>query len=226
MKKLLSLTLFILPWFILNGQQGIMTFKVVHLQIPDSVVSPQINSMQKNLSSMFTMRIYFRPGMSRMEVEALNGVLYLQNFWSTNKGELTIYSDVFGRRTKTRLQKNEIDKLMEVSQDSLLGNEIIRTSQYKSIMGLKCQLVKFKQHDGELWISPDLHIPVIGYGLERFGLYGLGGFPLEYSINISGMSMIIRAVGLTNNTSKDDFLQPGGYESINWDEFSKQGFRF
>lgn len=229
MKKLFFLVLFSVHiWIVVtNGQQGIMTFKVVQLQVPDSLVSQQINTIKKNISSQFTMRIYFRPGLSRMEVEALNGMIYIQNFWVDGKQELTIFSDVFGRRTKTRLNKDEIHKLVEMNKDSLAGDEIIRTNQFKSVMGLKCQLIKFKDHEQEeLWISPDLHLPVVGYGLERFGINGLGGFPLEYSINISGLSLTIRAIDLNNKTSKDDFLQPGGYENLTWDEFIKLGTGF
>lgn len=203
-----------------RAQEGILTYKVIEMNIPDSI-STKMPSGIKDVSKWFTMRIYFKRGQTRTEMEAMNGLVYIQNFWKEDKQELTVFSDLLGRRQKVIVPKAELDKFMNQSRDTPQKMDLVRPGQRKSIMGLSCELVRIQDYPGEFWICPDIRIPAIGYGLERFGLTGLGGLPLEYSLKISGFNVVVRAVDLTNKISKDDFIYPGGYETIQWGEYLK-----
>ncbi|MCB0659148.1 MAG: hypothetical protein KDC57_23565 [Saprospiraceae bacterium] len=230
MKRFLFLILSILGAFPGWSQRGAMTFSVTKFELADSLAR-SLDTLESRsglpLENMFKnvkFNVYFKPDFTRSEVNVLNGIIKLNYFWDRKSKEVMLFSDVFGRRTKVKMDPVDVE---ELRSEDIPRNELnIQRfpEDKKTIMGLPVYRVHVSPGDRDdfgmdLYVCPDLKIPFVGYGIEQVSTELLGGTPLSYQFNQGVMSIQFELTGLENHVDDKVFRFPGGYTEKTMDEY-------
>ncbi|HPR00597.1 MAG TPA: hypothetical protein PK066_13715 [Saprospiraceae bacterium] len=231
MRKLILILILFIAGNTGFAQRGVMTFSVTEFKLPDSMAQ-QMDTLESRsglpLQSMFKqihLNVYFKPDFTRSEVTIMNGIVKLNYYWNRANNEVTLFSDVFGRRTKVKMDPMDVNAL---SADDIPEQDLhIQRfpEEHKTIMGLPVERVRVGSPDGpgiDLFVCPALKIPFVGYGIEQLTTDLLGGTPLGYRLQEGLLAVQFEVTKLENQVDESAFRLPGGYTEKSMEEYLKE----
>lgn len=232
MRKLFLFTILLIAGVSAMAQRGVMTFSVTEFKLPDSLAR-QMDTLESRsglpLENMFRqvhLNVYFKPDFTRTEVTIMNGVIKLNYYWNRGSNEVMLFSDVFGRRTKVKLDPLAMGTLNadEIAEEDLHIQRF--PEDHKTIMGLPVQRVRVSSSANgpgiDLFVCPSLKIPFVGYGIEQFTTDLLGGTPLGYRLNEGPLAVQFEVTKLENHVDEAAFRLPGGYTEKSMEEYIQE----
>ncbi len=207
------------------------------IQIPEFDLGSDGESDGFDISQMldnFKMNIYWNNKRSRTEINVMNGLIHTQYFKEMKGDAVTMFYDMMGRKYKIRLQEDELNQIKDQGIKEMPVPDITRFSgQRKEILGYDCYRIKidYGTTDGpdmEAYVAPSLQVPIVGYGMESLNLGTLNGVPLEYTLSMSGVKIVISAINLSTKVRSADLEYPGGYTEKTLEEFANEmgSFKF
>ncbi len=198
MKKIVALFFVIALSFSVRSQdfEGIITFAISY---------PNLNAEMKAMKSALPkeMEFFVKEGKAKMEQSFMGGTMVVLFDGSTSLTET--YTDLMGQKIKTIITKEDLEKSI---QNIDVDIQIIKDEQ-KNIAGYRCKKVILKQTgqpDLTLFISEAIKVKSVMALSPRFA--DLNGFPLEYSVNMNGMAMLLTAKKVEKKFVEDAAFNP------------------
>jgi hypothetical protein len=166
--------------------------------------------------------IYFNKKKQKFEMSMMGGLVEITSFTDLNTEESTMLTNVMGNKAMVKMSKEETEKQKEKNQKPEFEVTFDKSDK-KEIVGYKCYKAVLKDKDGTTittYVTDEIKTK-----LEFFNQMfpGLEAFPLEYSIDAGGISLVFSAQEFNTKVAKDTFDIPTeGYPEMTLEEFEKQ----
>ena len=197
-----------------NIKEGSVIFELTTIE-SDSPDAQMMKGSRMNIS--------FNKKNQKLEMSFMGGMMEIATITNNDTEESTMLTNIMGKKAMVKMSKEESDKQkaknvkpeFEISFDK---------NDKKEILGYKCYKALLKSKDGSAistYVTDEIKTSKLDFFNEM--LPGLDAFPLEYSIENTGMVMIFSAQEFNTKVSSDVFEIPAeGYTEMTMEEFEKE----
>jgi Domain of unknown function (DUF4412) len=168
------------------------------------------------------MNLYFNKKKQKFEISMMGGMVEIISITDLTTEESTMLTNVMGNKSMVKMSKEETEKQKEKNQKPEF-EVIFDKKDKKEIVGYSCYRATLKGEDGTVittYVTDEIKTK-----LEFFNQMfpGLNVFPLEYSIDAGGISLVFAAQEFKTKVDSDTFNIPTeGYTEMTLEEFEKQ----
>lgn len=168
------------------------------------------------------MNIYFNKKKQKFEMNMMGGLMEIITITDLGTEESTMLTNIMGNKSMVKMTKEEAEK--QKGKGEKPDYEIsFDKKDKKEIAGYKCYKAMLKSKDGGVvntYVTDEIKTNLKFFN-EMFP--GLNVFPLEYSIENGGISLVFSAQEFNTKLASDAFDIPTeGYTEMTFEEFEKQ----
>lgn len=200
---------------------GYVKMEIIDIKANDPSIQAQVGMMKGTVTEVF-----FNKEKSLTSMSMMGGMMETKTLvnLSDKTGFMLFNMEMLGQKVKVDLTET-MQKQDKESKDLNLDVKYF-PEEKKEILGYSCYKAVIKQNMGGqdteliLYITEDIEnasSPIQGIDGKK-----IKGYPLEYSVNAQGVSMIYSATELKKDIDPKVFeLSTEGYEEKTMDEFQK-----
>jgi hypothetical protein len=222
MKKLSALILTIFLGFNAWAQTMVKEAFVQYEMTEVSSSDPQTESMLQMMKGS-TIDIYFNEKQQRTDIDMMGGMMKMQTFTGLD-GEApnAMYMDMMGRKLKIPMTDAEMEQYQQKEDGNAKPTIEEVSGEGKTILGFKCKKIKMSMEGQEFnliaYVTDQISSPKSVLQNTNTDV-DLGGFPLEYTIEHSQMSMTYSAKQFKKELDSNTMSPPAGYEEMSFEDF-------
>lgn len=199
MKNILLTTLSILLLTLSSFSQdfeGEMEFKMEYTNVPEGM------EMYK---AMAAQKMFYKIKGPMVRVDMKQSMFDMTSITNTKTGTVLMLSNMLGKKTAEYLDYTDDDITDTV--------KMVKKSGTKTILGYVCKRADLVGESGNTLVTYWYSNKFPGYKSPEYPNMQLDGFPLEYTINVSGIEMTATAITITEKSISDsEFEIPKGYK--------------
>lgn len=204
--------------------KGYVKYEVTEFKV-DEKADPQM-AMMENMMKGTKTKLYFSDEKALTKINSMGGMSIIKMIVD-KVGNSEMYMDMMGQKFLLKMSKADTEKIIEENKDKK-PEFIHHKDKTKEILGYKSHLVTSKDGEEgapqmELWITTEIETKgMVSQGMNN---EEIGGFPLEYTVNIPGQfSMTTKATKFEKDFDENVFdFDKTGYLEKSIDELQNMG---
>jgi len=217
MKFTIAAVLFFSVSAVSTAQKNVKEGSVIYELTTIESDAPEVQMMKGS-----RMNLYFNKKKQKFEMNMMGGLMEITTITDVETEESTMLTNIMGNKAMVKMSKEDAEKqrAKNVKPDYDIA---LDKNDKKEIAGYNCYKAKLTDKEGNvvnIYVTEEIRTK-LKFFKEMFP--GLEAFPLEYSIENAGISMVFSAQEF--NTKLDDGafdIPTEGYTEMTMEEFEKQ----
>ena len=223
MKKLsvLILTVFLglNAWAQTMVKEAFVQYEMTEVSSSD----PQTESMLQMMKGS-TIDIYFNEKQQRTDVDMMGGMMKMKTYTGLDgNAPNAMYMDMMGRKIKIPMTDTEMEQYQQKQNDDNKPKVEEVAGEGKTILGFECKKIRMTMEGQEFnltaYVTDQISSPQSVLQNTNTDV-DLGGFPLEYTIEHTQMTMTYSAKQFKKELEGNAMTPPAeGYEEMSFQDF-------
>lgn len=185
-----------------------------------SITYPDMEMDNQMAAMMPTEQVVYVKGMMTRTDFSMGMGINSSSIMNGKTGDMIALTDMMGTKSAVRLSADEIKKASEKSKSGT--PKVTLTSETKVIAGFTCKKAVVTTDNGgklDIYFTDNINSKLAGMSDYK----EIKGFPMEYSVEQSGIKMKFSAKSVTpEKVSDDKFSIPADYKVMTQEEMRKQ----